>query len=102
MFKLSRELSPSVVFIDEVDSILCARSSGENDAARKMKTEFLVQMDGCGSDGGNVLLIAATNRPDELDDAVLRRMPLRVFVPLPEEKAIVSIIEKKLKNGGVT
>lgn len=80
LFSVSTKFSPSIVFIDEIDSILSKRSDNENEASRKLKTEFLVQMDGVQSTKaqGNTLMIAATNRPSDLDDAVLRRFPLRL------------------------
>ena len=63
-----------MVFIDEVDSLLCQRSSEENEASRRMKTEFLIQLDGCGSDiNARVVIVGATNRPEELDEAARRR-----------------------------
>jgi len=80
LFSISDKFSPSVIFLDEIDSILSKRSENENESSRKMKTEFLVQMDGVQSsksDGGR-LIIAATNRPSDLDDALLRRFPLRI------------------------
>ena len=46
MFSVAKELQPSVVFMDEIDSVLCERKEGENDASRRLKTEFLVQFDG--------------------------------------------------------
>ena len=87
MFELARENNPSIVFIDEIDSLCSSRSEGENDAARRIKTEFLVQMDGVGSDQTGVLVLGATNVPWELDPAMRRRFQKRVYIALPEAHA---------------
>ena len=64
LFALAREMQPSVIFLDEVDSILSRRRDGEHEAMRRLKTEFLLQFDGVGSEPGEKLLVmAATNRP---------------------------------------
>jgi vacuolar protein-sorting-associated protein 4 len=67
MFEMAREAKPSIVFIDEIDSLCTARSEGESESSRRIKTEFLVQMDGVGSNQGGVLVLGATNVPWELD-----------------------------------
>ena len=88
LFQLAYEMQPSVVFIDEIESILSKRKDGENDAMKRLKTEFLIQFDGVGSSEENrVLIIGATNRPFDLDPAVIRRLPKRVYVgPFNDEE----------------
>jgi len=100
LFSVSQKFSPAIVFVDEIDSILTKRTSSENEASRKLKTEFLVCMDGVQSckDTGNVLIIAATNRPSDLDDAVLRRFPLRIYLDLPSVDTLKGLITSKLQT----
>ena len=75
LFRIARERQPSVIFLDEVDSLLSARGDGDQESSRRMKTEFLVQLDGAGtSREDRILFMAATNRPWDLDDALLRRV----------------------------
>ena len=74
LFAMAREKKPSIIFIDEIDSLCGSRSEGENDSTRRIKTEFLVQLDGANSQGEErVLVVGATNRPQELDEAARRR-----------------------------
>jgi SpoVK/Ycf46/Vps4 family AAA+-type ATPase len=85
LFAVAAYREPAVVFIDEIDSLLTQRKADENEASRRIKTEFLVQLDGTGTSGqGRVLVIGATNRPHELDDAARRRFVKRLYIPLPE------------------
>jgi SpoVK/Ycf46/Vps4 family AAA+-type ATPase len=85
LFLVARERAPSIIFIDEVDGLLSSRSSRESEVDRKVKTEFLVQMDGFGSSKDDqVVVMAATNRPEDLDEAARRRFPKRIYVPLPD------------------
>lgn len=94
LFEVARARQPSFIFFDEVDSILSARGgSGEHEASRKLKTEFLTQVDGAGrAEGEAVYVMAATNRPQDLDDAVLRRLSKRIHVPLPRAPARLALL----------
>ena len=96
MFEMAREAKPSIIFIDEIDSLCTARSEGESESSRRIKTEFLVQMDGVGSVGGGVLVLGATNVPWELDPAMRRRFEKRVYIALPEAHARTGMFKLNL------
>jgi vacuolar protein-sorting-associated protein 4 len=88
LFSMARDQSPSIIFIDEIDALCGSRGEGgESEASRRIKTEILVQMQGVGNEGGRVLVLAATNTPYQLDQAVRRRFDKRIYIPLPEEHA---------------
>ncbi len=94
LFALARKKSPCIIFIDEVDSLVSARQDGENEASRRIKTEFLVQMDGVGGGKGKApLVLGATNVPWELDPAIRRRFEKRVYIPLPGQQARLAIFK---------
>lgn len=101
VFSLARKMAPTVVFVDEVDSVLGKRGSDfENEASRRMKNEFMSSWDGMkSSDKERVLVLAATNRPYDLDEAVIRRLPRRIMVGLPDaanrEKILRIILNKE-------
>lgn len=102
LFAIARELQPSIIFIDEVDSLLSERTNNEHEASRRLKTEFLVEFDGLPSnpESEKVLVMAATNRPQELDEAALRRFPKRVYVTLPDEATRAELLRKLLAKQG--
>ncbi|XP_034192682.1 spastin isoform X3 [Osmia lignaria lignaria] len=97
LFAIARELQPSVIFIDEVDSLLSERRDNEHEASRRLKTEFLVEFDGlpCNPEE-RVLVMAATNRPQELDEAALRRFTKRVYVTLPDLRTRIMLLKRLL------
>ncbi|TFK71709.1 AAA-domain-containing protein [Pluteus cervinus] len=83
LFELARESKPSIIFIDEIDSLAGSRNEGESDGTRRIKTEFLVQMQGVGHDDTGILVLGATNIPWQLDNAIKRRFEKRIYIPLP-------------------
>lgn len=87
LFDMARERKPAIIFIDEIDSLCSNRSEGESDSTRRIKTEFLVQMQGVGNDHDGILVLGATNVPWELDPAMRRRFEKRIYIPLPELEA---------------
>ncbi|KAK2011263.1 ATPase [Colletotrichum eremochloae] len=100
LFALAKTLAPSIIFVDEIDSLLSQRSgSGEHEATRRIKTEFLIQWsdlqraaagrvvdekDRNRGDPNRVLVLAATNLPWAIDEAARRRFVRRQYIPLPE------------------
>lgn len=102
LFDLAYEKQPSVVFIDEIESILSKRNDNDNEASKRLKTEFLIQFDGVGSNRtAKVLIIGATNRPMELDSAVIRRLPKRIYIGAFDKKErfeFLKIIMKKQEH----
>ena len=87
LFDLARENKPSVIFIDEIDSVLSSRSDNDNDATRRLKTEFLIQMQGVGNDDDGILVLGDTNIPWALDPAVRRRFQKKIYISLPDFNA---------------
>ncbi|CAN1254143.1 Uncharacterized AAA domain-containing protein C24B10.10c [Linum perenne] len=85
LFTLASKVSPTIIFVDEVDSMLGQRTRvGEHEAMRKIKNEFMTHWDGLATkQGERILVLAATNRPFDLDEAIIRRFERRIMVGLP-------------------
>jgi len=93
LFEMARKEKPSIIFIDEIDSLCGSRSENESESARRIKTEFLVQMQGVGTDNDGILVLGATNIPWVLDSAIRRRFEKRIWIPLPDEAARYNIFK---------
>ncbi|GAX11255.1 hypothetical protein FisN_34Hh023 [Fistulifera solaris] len=109
VFTLARRLAPCVIFIDEVDSLLSSREGSSDDSAHgtltSVKTTMMSEWDGLNSgtngSGDRVVVIGSTNRPFDLDEAVLRRFPRRILVDLPDLKTRSEILEVTLAENRI-
>lgn len=93
LFSLAHKLEPCIIFIDEIDSFLRERSSTDHEVTATLKAEFMTLWDGLVS-SGRVLVLGATNRPNDIDSAFLRRMPKKFSVSLPNQDQRLKILQK--------
>ncbi|KAF2297882.1 hypothetical protein GH714_004705 [Hevea brasiliensis] len=107
LFTLAAKVSPTIIFVDEVDSMLGQRTRvGEHEAMRKIKNEFMTHWDGLMTkQGERILVLAATNRPFDLDEAIIRRFERRIMVglPSPENREMIfrTLLSKEKVEGGL-
>lgn len=102
-FSLAKKLAPCILFIDEVDALFYRRSGTDQSWERSALNQFLNEMDGLTrqTDGSAPLVIVATNRPSDLDDGFLRRLPHKVLFTLPDFTERKQILERFLHRDDV-
>ncbi|XP_015604142.1 ATPase family AAA domain-containing protein 1-B [Cephus cinctus] len=99
VFSLAVKLQPCIIFIDEIDSFLRARNAQDHEATAMMKAQFMSLWDGLITDPScTVIVMGATNRPQDLDKAILRRMPATFHIGLPNEQQREQVIHLILEN----
>jgi SpoVK/Ycf46/Vps4 family AAA+-type ATPase len=99
LFSLAKKLTPCVIFLDEADAIFSARGNrGSRVNHRELLNQFLTEWDGMSNDASGAFIMVATNRPMDLDDAVLRRLPRRLLVDLPAERDRLAILNIHLRD----
>ncbi|KPJ07809.1 ATPase family AAA domain-containing protein 1-B [Papilio machaon] len=99
VFSLAVKLQPCIVFIDEIESFLRTRTQHDHEATAMMKTQFMSLWDGLITDNNcTVIIMGATNRPQDLDKAIQRRMPATFHVPMPSEQQRERILQLILRS----
>lgn len=103
LYAVARRLSPSVIFLDELEALAPPRSGSESGPEQRIVTQFLSELDGLESksDSSFVFTMGATNYPWMLDVAILSRFPTRIYVPLPDEEARRAILNIHLTRRGI-
>ncbi|PNY23985.1 Protein MSP1 [Tolypocladium capitatum] len=103
VFSLARKMQPAIIFIDEIDAVLGTRRSGEHEASGMVKAEFMTLWDGLTSANSSgmpaqIVVLGATNRIHDIDEAILRRMPKKFPVPLPGQEQRRRILQLVLQD----
>jgi SpoVK/Ycf46/Vps4 family AAA+-type ATPase len=85
VFSLATKVQPVIIFMDEIDSFLRSRRADDHECTATMKAQFMALWDGLitGHKDNRILIIGATNRPEDVDLAILRRMPQMFYIGLP-------------------
>ncbi|GMM36388.1 Msp1 protein [Saccharomycopsis crataegensis] len=100
IFSLAKKLQPCIIFIDEIDSFLRRRESNDHEITSSIKSEFMILWDGLVN-SGRILVLGATNRPNDIDEAFLRRMPKKFQINKPGGFQRMKILEKLLEGSNL-
>lgn len=99
VFSLASKIQPCIIFIDEIDSFLRSRNSNDHEATAMMKTQFMMLWDGLSTNpNSTVVVMGATNRPQDLDKAIIRRMPAQFHIGLPNTAQRAQILKLILET----
>ncbi|KAH9018127.1 P-loop containing nucleoside triphosphate hydrolase protein [Lactarius hengduanensis] len=98
LFSLARKMQPSIIFIDEIDSLLRERSEHDHEVTAMMKAEFMTLWDGLLSGSDRITILGATNRIEDIDPAFLRRMPKQFLLTLPDAAQREKILTLLLRD----
>jgi SpoVK/Ycf46/Vps4 family AAA+-type ATPase len=98
LFERARESAPSLLFIDEIDIVAAARGGPSDSILTEIVGQLLQEMDGIAAQTQPVFVLAATNRRDQIDAAVLSRLPKQIEIPLPERDGIVKLLQVMLRD----
>ncbi|KAJ3177621.1 hypothetical protein HDU87_004374 [Geranomyces variabilis] len=101
VFTLAEKLQPCIIFIDEIDSFLRERKSQDHEVIAMMKAEFMTLWDGLGTGDMRILVLGATNRPADIDSAILRRMPKRFEIRLPDADQRTRVLNLLLRQANL-
>jgi SpoVK/Ycf46/Vps4 family AAA+-type ATPase len=102
VFTLAEKLQPAIIFIDEIESVLSVRGPTQHEVSHAQLSIFLTRWDGFQTSTKNqVIVIGATNCPDRLDPAAMRRLPLKLYVGMPDEQSRLGILQVLLQHDNV-
>ncbi|CAG9764825.1 unnamed protein product [Ceutorhynchus assimilis] len=101
LFDVAKNHAPSTIFFDEIDALISRTTDIQHEASKRFKSELLVQLDGISSSSNQIFILASTNSPWDLDDALLRRFDKRILVDMPAKEARIDILRHHLKNSDV-
>lgn len=102
LFETARERAPSVIFFDEIDAVAMARSGDLDETSRRVLSTLLTELSGFDAENDEVMFMAATNTPWDLDQALLSRMERVIYVPLPDRTTAEKIIRLNTEQEGIT